>query len=77
MEKKNPTIILDYMKNGSLDKYFLKPKNEQPNQKKYIILLGISLGMKYLHSLGVIHRDLKPANILLDDNLYPQICDFG
>lgn len=33
--------------------------------------------MKYLHSQRIIHRDLKPGNILLNDNLYPYICDFG
>ena len=52
-----------------------KSKNSQAN--KYIILLGISIGMKYLHSIGIIHRDLKAMNILLDDNFYPKICDFG
>ena len=44
--------------------------------KKYIILLGIANAMRYLHHNGIIHRDLKPENILIDENLYPQICDF-
>lgn len=50
---------------------------EFSSTKKYIIFLGVALGMKYLHHKGIIHRDLKPDNILLDNDLKPHICDFG
>jgi len=44
--------------------------------QKYIIILGIALGVRYLHSMKVAHCDLKPFNILLDSSLYPVIIDF-
>ena len=76
-EKENfPTIITEYMSNGSLD-HALKKPSYLTMSNKYIILYGIAEGMKYLHSQGIIHRDLKPGNILLNDNLYPYIGDFG
>lgn len=71
-----PTIITNYMPKGSLDRMILNKYNFTSSQK-YIILLGIAEGMKYLHSISIAHRDLKPANILIDDNFYPYICDFG
>jgi serine/threonine protein kinase len=40
-------------------------------------LVGVVLGMKYIHSRGVIHRDLKPANILRDEQDHKQIGDLG
>lgn len=71
-----PTIITEYMPNGSLDR-ILKNYSILTPANKYIILYGIAEGMKYLHSMGIIHRDLKPGNILIDKNFYPHICDFG
>ncbi|KAG8859093.1 hypothetical protein FRB96_004663 [Tulasnella sp. 330] len=40
-------------------------------------IIGIAMGLAYLHTSNVIHGDLKAANILLDNTLQPKICDFG
>jgi hypothetical protein len=44
---------------------------------KAIVVTGVVIGMKFIHSHGVIHRDLKPANILLEGRCYPKISDLG
>ncbi|KAK8880655.1 positive regulation of cilium movement [Tritrichomonas musculus] len=85
-----PIIISEYMVNGSLKKVLNKYSSLLHEQKMdkivkdgfslsklYIILLGIAIGMKHVHSQNIIHRDLKPDNILLDENFYPHISDFG
>ena len=80
--KFQPTILMEYCKNGTLRNLMYKEKrsvadSEWTPTKKYICLLGIAHAMKYLHKNGVIHRDLKIDNVLLDDNLYPKLYDFG
>lgn len=80
--KPYPTIIIEYLPGGTLYDMLDKIRNgnspqEWNDTKKYINLLGIALGMKYLHAQKTAQRDLKPQNILFDTNLYPRITDFG
>jgi serine/threonine protein kinase len=42
-----------------------------------IVICGIVLGMRYVHSKGFIHRDLKPSTILINELGYAMISDFG
>lgn len=81
-DKENyPIFITKYFSNGSLQnildlKYQEKAPKKFTNSSQYIILLGVALGMKYLHSHQIYHGNLKPSNILLDQNFYPVINDF-
>jgi hypothetical protein len=37
----------------------------------------LALGLAYAHEMGVIHRDIKPGNIMINQDLRPQLTDFG
>jgi serine/threonine protein kinase len=41
------------------------------------ILVGVMLGMRWLHAAGVIHLDLSPMKILIGQDGLVKICDFG
>lgn len=41
------------------------------------IIYNILVGLKYIHSAGVLHRDIKPANVLVNEDCSVRICDFG
>jgi serine/threonine protein kinase len=74
----NSVIVTEFARNGlfanhlSSSKYRLKGANRITK-----IIIGIALGMRYLHSKSVIHRHLTPDNILLDWDWNVRIADFG
>lgn len=41
------------------------------------LIRGVTAGVAYAHSRGIIHRDIKPSNILLDEQDSPKVVDFG
>ncbi|XVF50547.1 hypothetical protein PTKIN_Ptkin04bG0110000 [Pterospermum kingtungense] len=49
-------------------------------EKLHEIAIGIARGLEYLHrgcSTRILHFDTKPHNILLDEDFFPKISDFG
>ena len=39
--------------------------------------LQIAMAVGYLHTKGIMHRDLKLENILVDEDGYLKIIDYG
>eukprot|EP01018_Ginkgo_biloba_P036586 Gb_16373 [translate_table: standard] len=81
-EGRERLLVYEYLSNRSLDKILFDPQRKRVLEweKRYNIIIGIVLGLLYLHQdsqLRIIHRDIKASNILLDDNLNPKIADFG
>jgi serine/threonine protein kinase len=73
-------IAMSYIGPYSLESVLNSPENHHwlTLTSKTIIIVGIVIGMCFVHCGGIIHRDLKPANILLDPiSHYPKIADFG
>lgn len=86
----NPVLLTDFYRRGTLSnvleiedqkngrlKLHEKGFDDWNNTKKMICLIGIALGMKYVHEHKIIHRNLSSSNVYLDENLYPKIGDFG
>jgi serine/threonine protein kinase len=75
-------IYMEYASNGSLASVLTKAASK-PAPSFWnatgiaIIICGIVLGMRFIHSRGFIHYDLKPSNILLNGQGRTLIADFG
>ena len=69
-------FVMNFMSGGDLLTHLYNARRFPEAQVKfYIAQVAIALG--FLHSKHVIHRDIKPDNILLGEDGYIKLADFG
>jgi serine/threonine protein kinase len=67
-------IVTQYVDTGSLADLATEP---MPLDQAVKILDQVASALSYAHSRGIVHRDVKPANILLGQENWVLLTDFG
>ncbi|KAG0146704.1 hypothetical protein CROQUDRAFT_62584 [Cronartium quercuum f. sp. fusiforme G11] len=66
---------LEYMTRGNLlQELYDKPFD---NNLARFYVAQLTLALEFIHSEGVVHRDIKPENVLVGEDGYIKLADFG
>ena len=76
-ERSKRALILDFMPNGSLNKYISEGEKTASLDwgMKFKLIVGVARGIEYLHggcNMKILHFDIKPHNILSMKILSPK-----
>jgi serine/threonine protein kinase len=69
-------IVMEYVPGGSL-KERIKPGQPFTWEQALTIVIPVSEALAFAHERHIIHRDIKPANILMPQDDWPLLADFG
>jgi eukaryotic-like serine/threonine-protein kinase len=73
-------IVMPYVSGGSLTERIAAYQTKQtlmPPQEAIAYLSQAAEAIDYAHAQGIIHRDIKPGNMLLRDDRWLLLTDFG
>ncbi|KAF8552042.1 kinase-like protein [Imleria badia] len=73
----NVALVSSWMPNGTLQDFLLKYDDKLKVADRLQLLLGVTSGLEYLHSLSIVHGDLTCNSVLLDDKHNARLTDFG
>lgn len=70
-------ILMEYIEGVTIDEYFTNYTPGLTNPDTNSVFIQLINGFQYLESCNVIHRDIRQGNIMIDNNGYVKIIDFG
>ncbi|CAM2006938.1 serine/threonine-protein kinase [Acanthopleuribacter pedis] len=70
-----PWLAMEYVDGLRLDDYLAQ--QDHPIDDRLELFIKICDGLSHAHQRMVIHRDIKPKNILVTEDGFPKILDFG
>ena len=69
-------FVMKFIEGRSLESV-INDKGRVPLQMAHTILTQVGSALDYAHRKKVIHRDIKPANIMIDEDGWAIVTDFG
>jgi len=69
-------IVMEFVPGGSLADR-IEPANPYDWEWSLTIIVPVSQALAFAHDHNIIHRDIKPANILMPQEDWPLLADFG
>ena len=75
-ESDNPYIVIEYV-DGKTLKDIIRDRKQLPEDVAAQIAIRILSALQHAHQAGIIHRDIKPQNILVNQQGYIKVSDFG
>ncbi len=69
-------LVFELLTGKTVEQIILE-KKQMPLADVKRVLASVCAALEFAHSKGIIHRDLKPSNIMLTQEGYVKILDFG
>ena len=72
----NLFLVIDNLNGGDLRYHCSRYRKFSEEQTRFFIACIVHV-LSYIHKNNVIHRDIKPENLIMDDDGYVHLTDFG